>query len=668
MGISDLVGQTLDGKYSILNEIGRGGMGAVYYAVHLGTKRPVAVKVIVPQFMAHAEFVERFKREAEASGRLHHPNVVDVTDFGIAETPAGRVAYLVMEYLEGCTLGEILKEEKKLSVSWTVDILEQVCLAVSAAHKQGVIHRDLKPDNIWLEPNQRGGYNVKVLDFGIAKLENPSVEYTAELPSSIIPQENNVPTTYIVPEATDPTEIAPAPQTAEAPIQPTPPDGIPRPNSSLTLAMDPRNAAQKAATPDQQESFYERSTAEITRIGAIMGTPNYMSPEQCRGERPGFTSDVYSLGVIAYQMLSGRLPFEGEHFSVIANHMQTPAPKLRGRKIPRKVKRVVRDSMAKEPLQRPETAEIFASQMRAHSEGVVKIIRRSLGVYVETFSKIIWFSLLIYFPTIILAAITQGLSVAKYLGVFNDGVLPSVYTVSQSLVKHANLALTMVAETLVMAAVAWTVVQYIDAPFRSYKVTRTLRALAGKWRAWLWIIPMRVVISLVLQGDFPGFPIPVVFLLSFLDSILFWLLPVVVMMEGYAGPKVLTRTWKLTWRTLGTVFGALLFNLFLMSGVSITVSQTLFSLSALLTGQFLTDVYNMPLEEFTEFFMGVGLVAMKVVLVFLLPLSGVIAALVYMKARYAAGESLESMFAAFRKAEVLQSNWQKRVRERTVGN
>lgn len=665
MSTADLVGQTLDGKYSILNEIGRGGMGAVYYAVHLGTKRPVAVKVIVQQFMAHAEFVERFKREAEASGRLHHPNVVDVTDFGIAETPTGRVAYLVMEYLEGCTLGEILKEEKKLSVSWTVDILEQVCLAVSAAHKQGVIHRDLKPDNIWLEPNQRGGYNVKVLDFGIAKLENPSVEYTAELPSSIIPHEKTVPTTYIVPAATDPTEIAPAPQTAETLIQPAP-DVIPRPNSSLTLAMDPGNTAQKAPTL-KQESFYERSTAEITRIGAIMGTPNYMSPEQCRGERPGFTSDVYSLGVIAYQMLSGRLPFEGEHFSVIANHMQTPAPKLRGRKIPRKVKRVVKASLAKEPLQRPETAEIFASQMRAHSEGVVKIIRRSLGVYVETFSKIIWFSLLIYFPTIILAAITQGLSVAKYLGVFNDSVLPTVYTVSQSLVKHTNLALTMIAETLVMAAVSWTVVQYIDAPFRSYKVWRTLRAVAGKWRAWLWIIPVRVVIALLLQGDFPGFPIPVVFVLSFLDSILFWLLPAVVMMESYAGPSVLMRTWKLTWRTFGTVLGALLFNQVLMIAVSVAVSQTLFNVSLFLTARFLPDVYGLSVEELTELFTGIGLVAMKLVLVFLLPLSGVIAALVYMKARYAAGESLESMFVAFRKAEVLQSNWQKRVRERTVG-
>ncbi len=171
MNFGNIVGQTLDGKYKIERELGRGGMGAVYLSTHLGTERPVAVKVIVQEFMQREEFIERFRREARAAGRLRHPNVVDVTDFGIADTSSGKVAYLVMEYLDGCTLGEVLEEEKQLPVSWTIDILEQVCSAVQEAHQQGIIHRDLKPDNIWLEPNQRGGYTVKVLDFGIAKLE-----------------------------------------------------------------------------------------------------------------------------------------------------------------------------------------------------------------------------------------------------------------------------------------------------------------------------------------------------------------------------------------------------------------------------------------------------------------------------------------------------------------
>src|SRR5215218_5255792 len=189
-----IIGQTIDGKYKIERQLGKGGMGTVYLATHVGTERPVALKVIAPQFMQRAEFVERFRREARAAGRLRHPNVVNVTDFGFSETGQGRVAYLVMEYLDGCTLGEILEEENNLPVGWTLDIVEQVCFAVHAAHEQGIIHRDLKPDNIWLEPNQRGGYTVKVLDFGIAKLEehrSPDHSGESAIDISVAPNPTN---------------------------------------------------------------------------------------------------------------------------------------------------------------------------------------------------------------------------------------------------------------------------------------------------------------------------------------------------------------------------------------------------------------------------------------------------------------------------------------------
>src|ERR1700754_2384374 len=169
-GLEHYVGQTLDEKYHLEQLLGQGGMGAVYLATHLGTDRYVALKLIAPQFMRTDEFVERFKREARAAGRLRHPNVVDVTDFGFAQVKEGRVAYLVMEYLDGCTLGDILAEERNLPLEWVVDILEQVCSAVNEAHQLGIVHRDIKPDNIWLEPNRLGSYRVKVLDFGIAKL------------------------------------------------------------------------------------------------------------------------------------------------------------------------------------------------------------------------------------------------------------------------------------------------------------------------------------------------------------------------------------------------------------------------------------------------------------------------------------------------------------------
>src|ERR1041384_3273634 len=184
-GVEEYVGEVLDEKYRLEHLLGKGGMGAVYLATHLGTERYVALKLISPQFMRNNEFVERFKREARAAGRLRHPNVVDVTDFGFANVRAGKVAYLVMEYLDGCTLGDVLAEEKRLPLEWVADILDQVCSAVHEAHQQGIVHRDLKPDNIWLEPNRLGGYRVKVLDFGIAKLaeadaNTPALSTTTE--------------------------------------------------------------------------------------------------------------------------------------------------------------------------------------------------------------------------------------------------------------------------------------------------------------------------------------------------------------------------------------------------------------------------------------------------------------------------------------------------------
>src|SRR5262244_1173337 len=180
------VGQTLDEKYRLDRLLGQGGMGAVYLATHLGTERYVALKLIAPQFMRNEEFVERFKREARAAGRLRHPNVVDVTDFGFARAGADRVAYLVMEYLDGCTLSDVLAEEERLPLYWVVDILDQVCSAVHEAHQQGIVHRDLKPDNIWLEPNRLGSYRVKVLDFGIAKLGEAGPPVSDDDPAATI--------------------------------------------------------------------------------------------------------------------------------------------------------------------------------------------------------------------------------------------------------------------------------------------------------------------------------------------------------------------------------------------------------------------------------------------------------------------------------------------------
>ncbi len=335
MNFESLIGQTVDGKYRIERQLGKGGMGTVYLATHIGTERPVAVKVIAPQFMERAEFVERFRREARAAGRLRHPNVVDVTDFGCCRDDAicADMAYLVMEYLDGCTLGEILDEEKQLPLTWSLDILEQVCSAVGAAHEQGIIHRDLKPDNIWLEPNQRGGYTVKVLDFGIAKLEARQGGETAEeeihisvLPTNAIHFAETVADTRqsqtIAESAGNSTMISEAGTaiiTAEKSAPAKTETEFSEKGTAIIEAGEVDLEAGTAIFPDKQTRFVEKEdgtrlisaaaktdkalkvspTADLTRVGAVLGTPLYMSPEPCRGEKLTARSDIYSLAVIA---------------------------------------------------------------------------------------------------------------------------------------------------------------------------------------------------------------------------------------------------------------------------------------------------------------------------------------------------------------------------------
>src|SRR6266404_2537238 len=337
------VGQTLDEKYRLERLLGQGGMGAVYLATHLGTERFVALKLIMPQFM----------REARAAGRLRHPNVVDVTDFGFARAGKESVAYLVMEYLDGCTLSDVLAEEKRLPLYWVVDILEQVCAAVHEAHQQGIVHRDLKPDNIRLEPNGLGGYRIKVLDFGIAKLGD--VSSAAPEVTPLNKSADETPTIHFSESPVAATAAAGASdlEGSRAPLVPltslesetliqSRPEVEPDAQATQLVTDDERatRLGQRDArvTHADQESDQTRlfagdaestggpsstrhrttdasSTAQttgLTRVGAILGTPLYMSPEQCRGENLDARSDIYSVGIIAYQMLSGAPPFIGQ--------------------------------------------------------------------------------------------------------------------------------------------------------------------------------------------------------------------------------------------------------------------------------------------------------------------------------------------------------------------
>src|SRR5215510_7733005 len=363
-GADRMLGRVLDGKYEIEELCGRGGMGAVYRATHAGTGRRVAVKIIAPELAGDSEFLERFRHEAKTIGLLRHPNIVNVTDFGV--TGAGgdgdTAAYLVMEYLEGHTLAERLKDRRPMPIDEAIAILSQACAAMDEAHRLGVLHRDLKPENIWLEPAGASGRNVKILDFGIARLQD------------IFPLD----------------DLEPPPEFSE-----------------------PTRRRQPFSITEDETLRLNYTAQQMSRFGSVMGTPKYMSPEQCRGERLDKSSDVYSLGVIAYQMLTGEAPFTGTTSELLIRHREAdPAPiREKRRDIPAGVDAVVMQALAKDKNTRPASAGAFAFQLQLSAEGN-KWARRQADAFARNyrweFSEIAlrmqwkgWlFSLLLLFVTL----------------------------------------------------------------------------------------------------------------------------------------------------------------------------------------------------------------------------------------------------------------------------
>ncbi len=265
------VPQFIAGRFRIEREIGRGGMGTVYLATHLGLERPVAVKIIKREFVGDADVADRFLREARTMAKLHHPHAAMIFDAG--NLPDGR-HFIVMEFVEGETLSQLLAREGRFPASRAVEIATEICDVLEEAHRLGIIHRDLKPSNILL-----GKRGVCVLDFGVAKVLASSAESTA--------------------------------------------------------------------------------THASTGSGQLIGTPRYMSPEQCLGQRVGARSDLYSLGVLLYEMLAGRPPFVDPLPSALlvkqATQPAPPLPRLR-QDIPRSLALAVHSLLAKRPEDRPRTA------------------------------------------------------------------------------------------------------------------------------------------------------------------------------------------------------------------------------------------------------------------------------------------------------------------------
>lgn len=439
MNLSDVVGTVFDGKYQIERMLGRGGMGAVFFAKHLGTDRPVALKVIVPQYAADASFLERFRREARAAGRFRHPNIVDVTDFGQVEVGGQPVAYLVMEYLDGCSLEDVLVEQPILPVDWTVEVLDQLTLGIAELHKHGIIHRDLKPGNIWLEPNLRGGFTVKLLDFGLAKIHDPESaaddlaqsEAGPELPGEVTIVSGAPSEEVLVDTASAELPASEAPTIARHSSGLQVPAGV-KPGDAPTLVRgankDTQLVGSARPTADLPESTQTEPAGELTVAGSVLGTPAYMSPEQCRGEVVSTASDVYSLGVITYQMLGGSLPFQGNIGKLMAQHMHVAAEQLdkRNPEVPDAVAAVVMSALAKDPADRPASASLYAAALRSKAETPWELVRRGLVMYLEHFTLFVRTTAVLLAPYFLVVAIETAFALVLVETMSDGRVLPAI--------------------------------------------------------------------------------------------------------------------------------------------------------------------------------------------------------------------------------------------------
>jgi serine/threonine-protein kinase len=282
-----LVGTTIDGRYQVDKKLGEGGMGVVYLARHAVIGSKCALKVLRGELSGEGEVSERFIQEARAAAAIGNEHIIQITDFG--QLPDG-AAYFVMEFLDGKALHDIIQDTTKIDSARTLHIVTQCCEALAAAHSSDIVHRDLKPDNIFLV--RKGGSDdfVKILDFGIAKVQS------------------------------------------------------------------------------------SESGKRLTKTGMIFGTPQYMSPEQAAGSGVDARTDIYSLGIIMYEMLCGHVPFEADTFmGVLTKHLyEEPIPPRRlvpPIDMPHNLEAILLKAIAKKPDKRYQSMGEFAQDLRAVAEG-----------------------------------------------------------------------------------------------------------------------------------------------------------------------------------------------------------------------------------------------------------------------------------------------------------
>ena len=277
------VGLILDSKYKLLESLGQGGMGSIFRAERLHIGDEVAVKLLHHDLVREKQALERFRREARAAAMIRHPNVVSIHDFNDGTSEATE-PYIVMELVQGVSLGDLLRREGRMTPERAVRLMNDICAGVGVAHRQGLLHRDLKPDNVIVVPPVHEGdeETAKVVDFGLAKVRDVAA-----------------------------------------------------------------------------------STA-LTHTGAVIGTLYYMSPEQCSGEELDARADVYSLGAMLYEMLTGSPPFRSNNLAgLIAKHLNEPAARFApSLGIPPALESVCLRALAKDRNQRPSDAIAFGRDLQ----------------------------------------------------------------------------------------------------------------------------------------------------------------------------------------------------------------------------------------------------------------------------------------------------------------
>jgi serine/threonine protein kinase len=306
-------------------------MGFVYRARHFELGKPFALKLVQPHKSHRPEYLARFRIEAQALGRLNHPNIVQVTDFGV-DSRAG--PYLVMEYTEGIALSEYIKHRGPLSLGEALPIFSRIARALDYAHDSGILHRDLKPANVLLFQREAGHHDAKVLDFGIARF----------LGSPDTPEPSSESETRI--------------------------------EGCLPQAV--RGSPAPSFLRDQ--AYSEPTPKGLTDPGTILGTLEYIAPEVLKGEKASPSIDIYAFGVLIYEVLVGQRPFDGSILELLSSHLhrEPPVPSLVCSSLPKELDQAILSPLNKDPASRPSRArDVFIEVCKASHKAQVRQWRRN---------------------------------------------------------------------------------------------------------------------------------------------------------------------------------------------------------------------------------------------------------------------------------------------------